>query len=396
VKLLVVAPYAPTPPFAGGRRRTLEQVRALGRRHEVDMACLTQSDQEEAQLRQLELPNVRIFTVRHDFRRSAADVRRTRPWMVERYWSGALRDCVAKLADRTRHDWVIAEHCYAAGYLDGIPVNAVISEHNIEYRVLEQISRHNGDLDRAFHLTGPAAAKFDNALHQLPQLREFERQMWKKADLCVTVSEAERQMVAEVAGEPGVYLAPNCPGLAIRESLELGPVSIVFIGALQYFPNVDAIVYLIDAILPKIRRSWPDVDVVIAGRDPRPELIEFCRRSGVRVVANPARIDEVMTSGSVLACPLRFGAGTRIKVLDAMAAGIPVVATDLAVEGLGVSAGREVLVGELPGDFADTLAELLGCPALRASLVEAGREFLKQRRLRWSAVFDDLERRLQR
>jgi glycosyltransferase involved in cell wall biosynthesis len=395
MKILVIAPDPPTPPYSGTRRRLLELLRSLGGGNEVDLACLVQSHADEAHLQQLTIPGVRLFAVGHDRAQFLRPVLNRWPALIERYWNPNLAECVAALVRKRRYDWTFAEECYVTPYLDGVSAPRALTAHNIEYRIFEQIAGHNGDLDESFRLTGPRREKFRHAREELPELREYERETWKRVDLCVTVSSTEHPIVAGVAGASKVYLAPNCPWRSIRVApLKPGQPALVYIGKLNYFPNVDAIVRLVDSILPLVRKDWPEVDFVVAGREPAEELIDFCHRAGVRVVANPERIEDVVTEGSVLVSPLQFGGGTRIKVLDAFALGVPVVASELTIEGLGVRPGRECIVAGPPHEFAGAVSDLLGSRARREALAEAGREYLDTHHLQWSDTFAGLERRL--
>lgn len=393
MRLLIVSAYPPTPPFSGGRRRIFEQLRSLSYNNHVDLACLTYDDSEEAQLECLDLP-VRRFGVRYDWDRPR-DASGRLPELAERFCSSRLLELVHNLSNECHYDWVIAEHCYAATYTEDLSTRKALTAHNIEYRLFEQLAAEEGNLGLIFSLAGRAGELFRNASAQFTMLKQFEERVWSHMDLCITVSETERRKISAVLANSRLFAAPNCPGLPMnRSSLKPGPPGIVFIGALNYLPNVDAIVYLLRSILPLVRQGISGLDVVIAGRDPEPQLSEFCRKAQVRVVGNPDSFDDVVTSGSILVCPLRFGAGTRIKVLDAMAAGVPVVATSFAVEGLGVSAGRDFVLAESAAAFSNAVLELVESESLRFEIAAAGQRFLQDNELRWSSVFAGLERRL--
>src|SRR5438128_1066255 len=127
MKILVVTPYPPTPPFAGGRRRILEQLRVLSRRNEVDLACLTYSHADEVQLGQLGLSTVRAFTVRRDRNQRTGKQVPAQPRLMEKFWNKALMERIVTLADSTQYDWVIAEHCYTAAYLDGLGARKMVT-----------------------------------------------------------------------------------------------------------------------------------------------------------------------------------------------------------------------------------------------------------------------------
>jgi glycosyltransferase involved in cell wall biosynthesis len=395
MRLLVISPNPPTPPYSGTRRRLFELLRALGDHNRIDLACLVQSHADQVQLERLRIRGVSIHGVRlsrHQFVRPAAG---RWPPLIERHWSERFSESVATLVDRDIYDWVLADECYVSAYLHGLSARKVLTEHNVEYRILEQIAGFCGDLDLALHMTGSRREKIRKAREELSGLRKYERDVWREVDLCVTVSEPEARIMAAVVGDSRVHLAPNCPGeVAPAGQLRPGPPGIVFIGKLNYFPNVDAVVQLVEEIIPRVRRSWPRTDVVVAGREPTRALVDFCRGAGVRVAANPERMDQVLTSGSILVSPVRFGGGTRIKVLDAFSLGVPVVASDLTVEGLDIVAGLQVRIAAGPDQFAAEVSHLLGAPAERAELAEAGRDYLRSRTLSWGTVFADLERRL--
>lgn len=394
MRLLIVSAYPPTPPFSGGRRRIFEQLRSLSYNNHVDLACLTYDDTEEARLECLELP-VRRFGIRHGWDRQPRDASGRLPELAERFWSSRLQELVNDLSNECHYDWVIAEHCYAATYTEGLSTRKALTVHNIEYRIFEQLAADERNLGLILSLAGRAGELFQNASTQVSMLKRFEETIWSHMDLCITVSETESRMISDALANPRLYAAPNCPGQPMsRSSLKPGPPGIVFMGALNYLPNVDAIVYLLRSILPLVRQGASDLDVVIAGRDPEPQLVEFCQRAQVRVVGNPDSFDDVVTSGSILVCPLRFGAGTRIKVLDAMAAGVPVVATGFAVEGLGVSAGRDFVLAESAAEFSNVVLELVQSESLRLEIAAAGHRFLRDNELRWSSVFAGLESRL--
>lgn len=393
MKILVVAPYPPTPPLSGGRRRILEELRALSKANSVDLCCLTFDEDEEAHLSRLALPNVTAFGVRHRWRGGQQRLA-SLPDLAARFWSDELAQCVARLAQLNHYDWVLTEHCYASMYTRDLPSRKALTEHNIEYRIFEQIASADDDLNLPLRLSGVPGVLFRDAATQLACLMEFEQSSWTQVDLCFSVSSEERQIIAPKIGDGLVRVIPNCPDVVNHARLPHGCPRIVFIGALDYFPNVDAVVQLIRGVLPRVRRVLPGIEVIVAGRDPSSAFDEFCRINDVHVMGNPTSIDTILTTGTVLACPLRFGGGTRIKLLDAMVRGIPIIASTLAVEGLGGVVGREFLISdELPG-FSEQLVELLRSASRRDAFTAAAKQHISTMNLVWSNVFTRLERQL--
>lgn len=387
MRLLVVAPYPPTPPFAGGRRRIFEQLRALSRSNEVDLACLTYSRSDARHLSRM--PHVRRFV--------AIPHEPIRGDLTDSFWSPRLAAEIARMCRSGSYDWMLIEHSYAARYAEACTprTKLALTLHNVEYRLLEQLAAAEERVQRVLFFCGPAGEMYRHAAAQLPAVREFEQAAWRDADLCLVVSPAEQRLVTAVTSPDRALMAPNCACVDEGRPGSAGPQRVVFIGALNYVPNVDAVMTLAADIAPRVRGRLPRVDVLAAGREPHPSLVRLCRAAGVRVVANPARICAVCNESTILVSLLRFGAGTRIKLLDAMAVGLPVVASPLAAEGLDVEDGRELLLASTVDEACDAACALLESQDLRARLRRAGRQFLRRHRLTWPRVFADVETRLQ-
>jgi len=165
----------------------------------------------------------------------------------------------------------------------------------------------------------------------------------------------------------GIPQAGNGPGrLPAEPSTGNGFPVIVFIGHLAYPPNVDAAQRLASVILPRIRNALPDARLVLAGRTPRPEVRALSGLPGVELIEDPADVAPLLSSAHLTIVPLTAGGGTRIKILEAMAAGVPVVATPIAAEGLDLVENEEVLLSHSDETLAETAIELCLDPERRA------------------------------
>jgi glycosyltransferase involved in cell wall biosynthesis len=138
--------------------------------------------------------------------------------------------------------------------------------------------------------------------------------------------------------------------------------TILFVGHLSYRPNIDAAVRLATKILPLVQQRFPEPRLILAGRSPAPAVQSLENVSGVEILANPDDILSLMRQAHLTAVPLLSGGGTRLKILEAMAWGLPIVATSRAVEGLGLVDGRDVLIAEADDDFAKQIVTLCAEP----------------------------------
>ncbi|NCX96103.1 MAG: glycosyltransferase [Chitinophagia bacterium] len=165
--------------------------------------------------------------------------------------------------------------------------------------------------------------------------------------------------------------------------------TLLFTGNMDYAPNVDAVVYFVQQILPFIQAQYPDVTFIIAGQKPVKKVLELANDK-VKVTGFVKNLAEVYNSASVVVAPLRFGAGTQNKVLEAMAMGIPVVCSHIGFKGLGVASGEGVIMQQQPEAFAQAVCQLLHSAAYREEVGKKGIAII-QSRFNWNAIATLLE-----
>jgi glycosyltransferase involved in cell wall biosynthesis len=151
----------------------------------------------------------------------------------------------------------------------------------------------------------------------------------------------------------------------------------VFTGLLSYPPNIDAVEWFCEAVLPRVAQRHPDVEFSIVGDKPPSTVRALARRPGVEVTGRVPDVRPYLANASAVVVPLRSGAGTRLKILEAMAMQRPVVATSQGAEGLQVTSGVDILLGDTPAALADHICELLANPTLGDRLALAGRRLVE-------------------
>jgi glycosyltransferase involved in cell wall biosynthesis len=214
------------------------------------------------------------------------------------------------------------------------------------------------------------SARLPLLLLDYAQVRSAERMLIRNAAHLLFASYRDREALLGRTGNHATVV-PNGVDLDFwrRSSPERGVNTIVFTGAMDYPPNTDAALYLIEEILPPLQRAIPDVRVLIVGRDPPPRLVRAGQRPGVTVTGFVDDVRPYLEQTTVFAAPLRFGAGIQNKVLEAMAMEVPVVASPLAADGLRTEDGQQPPVAVARGaqEFADLIGRHLldraGAPA---------------------------------
>ncbi len=152
---------------------------------------------------------------------------------------------------------------------------------------------------------------------------------------------------------------------------------LLFAGTLSYLPNVDGLGYFMREVWPRLRAARPGLALRLVGTRPGKAARAFAAQPGVQLVGHVPGMAAEMAAG-ILVCPIRVASGTRIKLLEAMACGMPIVSTTLGIEGLPLQDGRELLLADDPQRFAEAALRLLSDAPLRARLGEAGRQFVER------------------
>ncbi|WP_338605186.1 glycosyltransferase family 4 protein [Desulfoferula mesophila] len=351
-----------------------EEIRYLGQRHDLDLVCLSEpAEAEHADSIQKYCREVNLI-VRSVFQPPPGE-NANLPVLVLHHCSRSLERALVRAAKNT-YDAIMFEHIYTSQYqplFDAGP--SVLAEHNIESEIMGQAAVSPPDI------TGKPQKIVDWKLYAAKMhMAAYEDKVWPRFPLRLTVSREDKSVIDERCQRGKTVVIEN--GVSV-ESIPLieqaNSRDILFMGSMSYFPNVDAALYFSERILPLIHQADSRVRLIIAGRDPTPEIRRLHGAPGIQVVSNPPSMERVAEQCALTVVPLRLGGGTRLKILHAMAMGLPVVSTSLGCAGLQVAHGRHLLVEDQPEAFARAVLELLDDRPRREALRHGGRELVEQR-----------------
>ncbi|MDP2660363.1 MAG: glycosyltransferase, partial [Dehalococcoidia bacterium] len=263
----------------------------------------------------------------------------------------------------------------------------LFDDHNAEYALQRSAYRADLGLPRRW----PRAAY---SLLQWRKLRSYEREVCRRVDGVLAVSEADASALRALAPGLRPRVIPNgvdttafgYRSLAGRS--DGGAPVLVFTGTMDYRPNVDAAVWFCHQVLPLVRREQPSAKLLLVGRDPS-QAIRSLAGHGVSVTGSVEDVRPYLHQGNVFVAPLRMGSGTRLKILEAMSSGLPVVSTTIGMEGIAATPGQEALVANDPRSFASCVLELLAGPTRAQSLATRAR-LLVERRYDWAVILPAL------
>jgi Glycosyltransferase len=416
MKILLLSPYPPYPPRGGGAMRIYQIIRGLAQRH--TLTCLTfvpdaVAEQALTPLRDLcRLITVRGPAPRSLIRRAWTTLASPLPDMALRNASPAFRALLCDLVAREHVDIVQAESIEMASYLIDLVHNAgsspsifpptVAGARSVQRRICAPEARSNHRSARCMHARQPGASRRRRRLFLDPvdQTGALRTPHLRICDAVIVVSEEDRKALERLGGTCHAVV-PNGVDTTFfsRETLtgdHRTPLSyaapvMVFSGTLDFRPNIDAIVWFIEAVLPRIHARRPDVQLLVVGRRPAPILRRLAERERLILTGEVSDVRPFLAGAAVYIVPMPIGGGIRLKVLEAFALEAPVVSTTLGVEGIaGLRDGVHCLLADTPQQFADAVVRLLDDPALGRILGAAGRR-LARAEYDWEAIIPRLE-----
>jgi sugar transferase (PEP-CTERM/EpsH1 system associated) len=369
MKILFICHRVPFPANRGGKIRPFNMIRHLNRNHHVTVASLAGSEDELRQSAGLSdhcaEVIVEILPRRVRYAQAASALLSRRPSSVAYFHSRRLHQRVQRAAATTRFDVVMVHCAFVAPYALGVDGGV---------RILDY-----GDLD--------SAKWFDYSRHrgwpiswgyalEARKLRAFERMLAGRVQHCTLTTDGEALEFQTLGVPVPVTVIPNGvdTGYFERRALPRDSSLIVFVGRMDYFPNIQGVDYFAREIFPLIRRRLPSAEFRIVGSNPSQGTEALARLPGVSVTGHVPDVRPVVENAAVSVAPLRIARGTQNKVLESMAMGIPVVATREAARGISALPGEHLLVADDPASFADRVLEVIQSPPLQRRLVDAARE----------------------
>ncbi len=384
--ILFLTAQLPEPPHAGGTLRTnglFRAVHAAG--HAVHVLAFGTSDQLRINRPALDefCASVEVVSPpqRSNLRRLRDVLLSNVADMQQRYASPAYAAKLTDLLRRQSYDLIQIESLEMATYLPVLTREApdtplIYDSFNAEYDLQRTIyEAERGSL----HPRRVIGALY--SLVQWRRLTQFERMVCQRVAHVIAVSEADAEAFHRLAPEACVSVVPNgidtAKYVTRDSSLDLGEHALVFTGTMNYRPNVDAALWFAEEILDSVRARVPDAKFFVVGSHPHPRLDALRERDGVQITGWVPDVNPFLQAAAVYVVPMRMGSGTRLKVLQAMAAGQAVVATRMGAQGLHVTDGHELRLADTAQDFARAVIDLLEHPDRRATLGANGAQYVR-------------------
>lgn len=378
---------APEPPIpcSGGAISLARCVQELSRRYDVELLCLPSNLVAET-ARLADLPgSVRTRIYRRDNNSKPLALLRSwlggAPYKVVRSRSAALADALTVCTAGRGAEAIVVEHGYMSEFVANSPLPRILNMQNVESQLAAaEASYCRSPLMRSLWRREARAWE------------SWERRLVAEFDHVTVITEVDRQRLQAVVGprhegaisvlERGVDCVPRAAKAAAGSEM-------LFVGSMAYGPNIDAVLWFCREVLPLVRKGRPQARFTIVGANPPPAVRDLGRSPGVSVTGFVDDVTAFYDRADIAIIPMRAGGGVKMKLLEALGRGMPVVATSAGAAGIGVTHGREVLIADTAREFARCCLDLLANATRQRELGAQALRFVR-RNHSWRATGERL------
>jgi len=381
----MISPEFPSPLTSGGTQRTFRILSALATSYELDLLTYAEQPRSEgrgvveqlcAQVHVVPWPRDSKNPAAFLWRNLSRALRGVNP-LMDRFSDPPVRQGVREWVHDHRYDLILIEHSWMAHYIREIKASLnrealiVLDAHNVESDLWQQ------------YYNEPATWWHKPTLYRYWQsARKYEEKYLNQFDLVLAVSESDAKRIARLAPDTAVAVVPNGIEMtdhgARREGGSRSPV-VGFIGSLEYRPNQLGLVWFLKDVWSSIKARVHDVHLLIIGRGETKELTRFGQADPhIRLAGYVPTLAAHLNRIAVMIVPLWHSSGTRTKILEAWAHGIPVVSTSRGAEGLEYTHMENIWIADTAADFATAVVYLLSDPTTRDRLSQAAGQLAQQ------------------
>jgi len=387
MRILYVAPKIPWPATDGGRIAIYELVRHMTERgHQA--AFLGFGTPQAADELRAHAGLLWARAVAHDTATNPVsallNLLSPLPYTAAKYKSGAMAEAIRTALQEELFDLVQLENTHMAHYLGLVQKHnkpVILRLHNVESLLAQRYAR----------TVAPPLNWYVDL--QARRMARFEARACEQASLCLAITEEDAQRVRRLAPDAQVSVSPAGVDLEryYPQPMDEEPGTVVYVGALNWPPNVDSVRWFRNELWPRIQKDEPTARWIIVGKDPPADILRWPEED--RSIAVTGFVDDVrayLHRASVVVVPLRSGGGMRLKILEAMAAGKAVVSTPLGAEGIPARNNEEIVLAPADRTFAAAVVRLLRQGVDRKRIGKAARVWVEQ--YGWNRIAENLER----
>lgn len=352
----MLTPYLPYPPSSGGQIRSYNLIKQLSKKHKITLYSLIKHEEEKKYIGELAkfCEKVKVFnraerpwTLKNIFKTAASRY----PFLVIRNFSSEEKSDIEDTLKNEHYDIIHAETFYVSPHIPHTEIPIILVDQAIEYQVYQHFVKN---------FKWPILKPF--LALDVAKIKYWETYYWQRAAHVIAVSGRDAKTMRESVAKTKVSVVPNPVGEDLIEDVPLHfSKKILFQGNYAWLQNVEAVQILVKQVFPKILAKVPDAQLLISGQNA--DKIGELKAENVKVVnldiSDIEGVKKAYQTSGIMVAPLYGPSGSRVKIVGAMAAKLPVVTTSIGIEGIKAIDGESVLIADTPNELARRAAELL-------------------------------------
>lgn len=374
MKVLMLTPYLPYPLLSGGQTRSYNLIKNLSDKHEITLFSLIKKESEREHVSQLEkfCKKVSVFKRSETpwtFRNIVLTGFGAYPFLVMRNLVQEERAAVKDELGKERFDLIHAETFYVMPHIPKTKTPVLLVEQTVEYLVYKHYVE-----ERARMILRPFM------YIDLLKLKYWETYFWRQAKKVVAMSNSDMRAMESLSSGLDINVVPNGIDIKYFSQKVRRPSDkprILYVGNFSWLQNIEAVEILVKIVWPEIKKRIPKAVLWVVGMNMTDEIRSLGKRADIEINEGIPDIRDAYNNADVLVTPIEGPGGTRLKILEAMASGLPVVTTPVGAEGLGVKNGKEVIIKKNYKDMAKAAIEVLNNSPLAAKLGEEAKKFVE-------------------
>ena len=390
MRILIGVPWIPYPPTDGGKVRSYFLIQEASKRHTVSLFCIKNPSDDMKGLKELKrwCRNIHCApsAISYSMISKCISIFSSLPFGLTEL-DGMAERSLLNFCKSEDFDLLHLQGMELIGYLEKLGKGKPL--------ILDMVDCNSLNFQRRSQWTR-------DPIRRLWYLLQYKKFMWAEKTVLSSPSSVllTSHVDSEFLNQSGRH--PEFRSFILPDGIDVGPPfyqaeeskpwSLVFTGNMSYYPNEDAVRFFCKQVLPMIQEKAPQVRLDVIGKNPSPSLVQFAKRSrNVFVLGFVNDLRTEITKRSLYICPLRIGTGVKVKLLEAMSVGMPIIATPISAEGLEVEKDKHLLIASSPKEFAEKVLLALSSPVLRKELGNHARMKIKER-YTWEKIGQDLDR----
>jgi len=394
MNILFITEIMPYPLDSGGKIRTYNILKQLSMYHKITLIFNYNSASEKMYITELEsivfkvigIPRKakKLFKYLLIFFKSFS----SRPVYVSKAYSRMVKKHILRLLAEQRFHVVHFDHLDATVYypLFDRKLFKVVDEHNVVSSYIKQLFKKEKNVFKKVLL-----------LFELKKISSYEVKICNRMDLCLSVSEIDKKRLINFGVTSPISVIPNGVNLEYFGYLQKSKkkkeqLSLVFVGSFDYYPNREGFFFFYKNVMPVLKKTLKDIRLNIIGREPSEDIKEMVEKDKSVIIWEKLEdIRAVIRESDIYIVPLNIGSGTRLKILEAMALGIPVVSTSLGAEGINVRDGEGILLVNSGDEMAKKILELFSNQAKYFAIAQNARRLVEEK-YGWNLIGNKLQK----